>query len=289
MEKEKKVRIYKRLKNKFRLVVMNDDSFEVKFSMILSPLNVFTWGGIILILIVVIVASVIAFTPLREFIPGYADINTRRIAAYTALKTDSMAQAMKLKDQYLNNIKMIMRGESPQNPDSLGQGETTENINQIKYQVSKEDSQLRATIEKEDQYNLTFDNTASNTPDISNFHFFTPLQGLVSSEFDLKTNHFGVDIIAPKNEVIKATLDGTVIIANWTSETGHVIQIQHKNNLISVYKHNSVLLKKVGDNVKAGDGIAIIGESGELSTGPHLHFELWYNGKPINPQEFILF
>ena len=137
-------------------------------------------------------------------------------------------------------------------------------------------------------YNLAF-NDQLTAPDISNFFFFTPIKGMVTSSFDLKKGHFGTDITAPKNEVIKSVLDGTVIIASWTSETGHVIQVQHPNNLISVYKHNSVLLKEVGEQINAGEEIAIIGESGELSSGPHLHFELWFNGNPINPEEFIVF
>lgn len=285
----KKQKIYRRLKNKFRLVVMNDDTFEVKFSMILSPLNVFTWSGLIVILIVTLVSVFIAFTPVRELIPGYADVNTRRIASYAALKADSLIQELELKNQYIQNIRAIMLGQSPGDFDSTQAIRSPGNIQSISNAPSKEDSMLRSRIESEDQYNLNFaqkNNTGSN---ISSVFFFTPLNGIVSSSFSLKDKHFGVDVIAPENEMIKAALDGTVILASWTSETGHVIQIQHQNNLVTVYKHNSVLLKEVGEKVKAGEAIAIIGNSGELTSGPHLHFELWNNGTPLDPQSFMIF
>lgn len=268
---------------------MNDDSFEQRFSMILSPLNVFTWGGVILILLILLTTSIIAFSPLREFIPGYADVNTRRLASAAALRADSLTRELELKAKYLENIRNVMSGRNLVDSDSIIKtGITTDAVNSLPVQPSKEDSMLRAKIEKEDMYNLAFDEK-TKTPGISNFFFFTPLKGMISSKFDLKKDHFGIDVTAPKNEVIKATLEGTVVLSTWTSETGHVIQIQHSNNLISLYKHNSVLLKEAGDYVKAGEEIAIIGESGELSTGPHLHFELWYSGNPINPEDFIIF
>ena len=148
---------------------------------------------------------------------------------------------------------------------------------------------LRDEIESEEQYNLLATDEGDASKGIAAFFFFTPLKGLVTASFDPGKEHYGVDVAAAKNEAVKACLEGTVIIATWTSETGHVIQVQHGNNLVSVYKHNSVLLKKSGDRVNAGEAIAIIGESGELSSGPHLHFELWYEGKPVDPSEFMTF
>jgi murein DD-endopeptidase MepM/ murein hydrolase activator NlpD len=136
---------------------------------------------------------------------------------------------------------------------------------------------------------LTANETKTSKESITNFFFFSPLKGLVTNSFDMKEEHYGIDITAQENEAIKATLDGTVIMSAWTSETGYVIQIQHENNLVSVYKHNSALMKKVGQYVKAGEVVAIIGNSGELTSGTHLHFELWYNGNPIDPQEYMVF
>jgi murein DD-endopeptidase MepM/ murein hydrolase activator NlpD len=159
----------------------------------------------------------------------------------------------------------------------------------IDFSTSLEDSILRNQIEEEEQYNLAVVDNRPRALGLAGVHFFAPVRGIVSSPFDATKNHFGTDIVASPDEVVKATLDGTVIMASWTVETGYVIQVQHKDNLISVYKHNAELLKKTGNVVKAGDAIAIVGNSGELTTGPHLHFEIWYNGTPVNPEEYIVF
>ena len=147
---------------------------------------------------------------------------------------------------------------------------------------------MRVQIETEEKFNL-FSNTNQKNNQIYNVLFFKPIEGIVTETFDAEKNHFGVDIVSKENELIKSTLDGVVMFANWTAETGNVIAVLHENNLISIYKHNSVLLKKDGDKVGAGDPIAIIGNSGKWSSGPHLHFELWYKGKAINPEQYILF
>ncbi|MEM9023193.1 MAG: M23 family metallopeptidase, partial [Bacteroidota bacterium] len=163
------------------------------------------------------------------------------------------------------------------------------NYDTIQLRRSVEDSLLRDEIESLERFNLYETSGEGSSSDVNSFFFFTPLKGIVSAPFDARKGHHGVDVVAGENEAIKATLDGTVILATWTSETGHVIQVQHANNLVSIYKHNSVLLKKTNDKVKAGEAIAIIGESGENSTGPHLHFELWFNGQPIDPADYMVF
>ena len=172
--------------------------------------------------------------------------------------------------------------------------ESTANYDSITLVRSVEDSLLRVEIESQDQYNIAYYNeneelNKGKATSIANFNFFTPLKGIITNNFNTSEKHFAVDIVAKRNAAVKATLDGTVIFAAWTLETGHIIVIQHQQNLISVYKHNSSLLKQEGNFVKAGEPIAIIGESGELSTGPHLHFELWFNGKPINPRDYLTF
>lgn len=287
--KEKKVRIFHKLKSKYRLVIMNDETLEEKFSFLLSPLNLFTWGGAIIILFFFLGIIIIAFTPLREYIPGYADFETKKKALYAALKADSLEKELTKREAYLLNIKQIIEGKNP--GDSLQSSKKNPSVDysSVFLKKSTEDSVLRAQIESEDKYNLLFYEGKPASHGISSFFFFTPIRGLVSSSFNAGDEHYGVDIIAQKNEAIKAALDGTVILSSWTPETGNVIQLQHENNLISIYKHNSVLLKKTGEKVKAGEAIAIIGESGELSTGPHLHFELWYNGNPIDPQDYMIF
>jgi murein DD-endopeptidase MepM/ murein hydrolase activator NlpD len=154
---------------------------------------------------------------------------------------------------------------------------------------SSQDSMLRKEIESQDRYTLGVKDNSSFANNASGFLFFPPAKGTVTNRFDPVTKHYGIDIVANANEAVKSTLDGTVLIANFTSETGYVIGIQHSNNLLSFYKHNSSLLKKPGDFVKAGEVIAIIGNSGELSSGPHLHFELWYNGIALDPRKYISF
>ncbi|NTW32477.1 MAG: M23 family metallopeptidase [Bacteroidetes bacterium] len=289
--KKKKNSFLKKLKNKYRLVVMNDDTFEEKLSLRLSRLNVFIAIGIVIIVLIFTTTYIIAFTPLREYIPGYGSNESNRNVRELMLKADSMQEDLENKELYLYNIKNIIEGKDvveklPEKPES-----TSTKYNNLSFTKSKEDSMLRLEMEKQEQFNIAVDDNSEGATNnyISNFFFFTPLKGLVTNNFNPAEEHLGVDIVAAKNEAIKATLDGTVVFAGWTLKTGYTIVIQHANNLISVYKHNSVLLKNEGTFVKAGEVIAIIGESGELSTGQHLHFELWYDGKPVNPRDYMVF
>ena len=190
-------------------------------------------------------------------------------------------------------MQAILRGEDPHTEDLLAQDSSLIDSFAVDEAgnpaiKAKEDSLLRDYVEREDSYSLKATSASSSSSE-SRLYYFTPLKGTVTNTFNQAEAHFGVDIVAPKNEAIKAALDGTVIFADWTVETGYVIQLQHKNNITSIYKHNSVLLKEVGQRVKAGEAIAIIGNTGKLSSGPHLHFELWKEGKAIDPMQFINF
>ncbi|HKR03765.1 MAG TPA: M23 family metallopeptidase [Bacteroidia bacterium] len=283
----KRKKIYRKLRSKYRLVIMNDQTLEERTSLRLSPLNVFVFFGTVIISLVTFIIYIIAFTPLREYIPGYTDVNMRRKLVALTLKTDSLQQRLKASDFYFQNLRDIINGKAgnanPLQPDtSQARYDTIQHLNK-----SREDSLLRTEIESQDQYNLAVSSGAASP--ISSFYFFTPLKGTITADYEPKKKHFGVDIVSKPNEAIKSTLDGTVIISDWTSETGYVIGVQHSNNLFSFYKHNSALLKRAGDYVKAGEVIAIIGNSGEYTTGPHLHFELWYNGTAVNPVDYILF
>jgi murein DD-endopeptidase MepM/ murein hydrolase activator NlpD len=291
LENKKKNNFFQRLKNKYRLVIMNDDTLEEQFSFRLSRLNVFVVLGALIIFLIVLTTFLIAFTPLREYIPGYGSRETERNIRELMLKADSLEENLKNKDLYLYNIRNIIDGKEivdnlPEKPDS-----TKTSYNNLNFTKSKEDSLLRIEIEKQDKYNIAANDnsTGSSIASISNFFFFTPLKGIITNNFDQANGHYGVDIVAARNEAIKSTLSGTVIFAEWTLKTGYTIVVQHQDNLISAYKHNSALLKKEGDYVDAGEVIAIIGETGELSTGPHLHFELWYGGSPVNPRDYIVF
>ncbi|MBL4592669.1 MAG: M23 family metallopeptidase [Flavobacteriales bacterium] len=278
---------FQRLKNKYRLVIVDEDTFEEKISLRLSQLNVFVVVGISSLVLILLVILLIAFTPLKEFIPGYANVNVRRQGVENFLKSDSIEVVLAENNLYIDNIKHIIQGDLIEFDDESFI-DSTVNYKAIKNVPIEEDSVLRNMIETEEKYHLF--NKAGSTPgNISSFIFLQPLKGTVTNRFNIKKQHFGIDVVAPKNEAIKATLDGTVIFAEWTVETGYVIQMQHSDNIVSIYKHNSVLHKKVGDHVKAGEVIAIVGNSGELSTGPHLHFELWYNGIPINPEDYMMF
>ena len=277
----------KHLRHRYRLVVMNDDTFEENFSLRLTPLDLFILIGSITIVMPILVISLIAFTPIREYIPGYADVGMRRELITLTMRSDSLEQALIAQNLFDDNLTNVLQGniktDSTQNrPDK------SKAPNRSKMDASSKEATLKQTIESQDQYSLSFE-PESGKSGISNFFFFTPLKGIISASFKTSEHHYGVDIVGPENEAIKAVLDGTVILATWSSETGYTITVQHSNNLISVYKHNSVLLKKVGDYVKAGEPIAIIGNSGEQTTGPHLHFELWYNGNAINPQDYMVF
>ena len=289
MEEAGKKKLYKKLKNKYRLVILNDSTFEEKVSLRLSPLNLFTIIGSFALVLILSVALIIVFTPIREYIPGYTDVDPRGDVISLAFKSDSIERELELKQDYLDNLSLILSGKPIPTEETRGV-DTSRDYEEINFTLTAEDSLLRAYVESEDQFNISSATDAS--PDqfgIRNFTFFSPLSGTVTSEFDVEKKHFGVDIVAPGNEAIKSCLDGTVIFAEWTVETGFVIQVQHGNNLLSVYKHNAVLLKKTGEYVKAGEAIAIIGNSGELTTGPHLHFELWFNGDPIDPTVYMVF
>jgi len=284
---EDKPKKFQRLKHKYRLVILNDDTFEEKISLRLSQLNVFVVVGLSSLVLILLVIMLIAFTPLKEFIPGYANVNIRKKGVENFFKSDSIAVVLAENNLYIDNIKHIIQGE-PITFDDKAIVDSTVNYTSIKNEPVEEDSLLRNMIETEEKYNL-FNRLGSTPGNISSFIFLQPLKGAVTNRFNIKKQHFGIDVVAPKNEAIKATLDGTVIFAEWTVETGYVIQLQHSDNIVSIYKHNSVLHKKVGDHIKAGEVIAIVGNSGELSTGPHLHFELWYNGMPINPEDYMMF
>jgi murein DD-endopeptidase MepM/ murein hydrolase activator NlpD len=283
-----KKKIYRRLKNKYRLVMMNDQTFEERISFRLSPLNVFVFAGLVIIGLITFTIFIIAFTPLKEYIPGYADIHMKRQLIQMTHQADSLSASLRSRDMYLENLKSIMSGDVGE--DSITSvAHSTVRYDTISFnEISREDSLLRVQMESQDQFALTA-GESKNKSGIAAFYFFTPLKGTVTNEFDAKSKHYGIDIVAAANEVIKSTMDGTVLFSDWTSETGYTIALQHSNNMFSLYKHNSALLKSVGDYVKAGEVIAIIGNTGEFTTGPHLHFELWYHGNPVNPKDYMTF
>jgi murein DD-endopeptidase MepM/ murein hydrolase activator NlpD len=232
-------------------------------------------------------ALVIAFSPLREYIPGYTSTDIRRQMVTLNQLSDSLNTELINRERYLQNIKNIIEGRNidTSQVEVVPPNSTLEDIN---FEKTLEDSLLREQVEAEEKFNF-FGYTNVDNQSIEKLLFFLPVKGLITESFNIEDEHYGVDVVTKENELIKSTLNGVVVMSSWTSETGHVIAIQHENNLLSVYKHNSVLLKDQGERVEAGEAIAIIGNSGKWSSGPHLHFELWYNNNPVDPEQYILF
>jgi murein DD-endopeptidase MepM/ murein hydrolase activator NlpD len=278
----KKQKRVQRWRNKFRFVILNDDTFEEVLTLKLSPLNIFTFSVFAILFTIGITTIVIAFTPLRELVPGYASSRLRRESIDLALKADSLEASVRANEKYISGIQRILNGEIIDSVLTELQNESDSIAEVVISSPSAEDSAFRQWVEEENEFALD-----QNAPELDIPQLFAPVDGLLTSKFNQGNGHYAVDIAAPKNTPIKSCYEGTVVYSDWSSENGHTILIQHENNLISAYKHNSAILKSVGDFVRSGEAIAIIGNSGENSTGPHLHFELWFDGYAINPEEYI--
>lgn len=285
--KKDKRKIKQKLLHKYRLVILNEDTFEERLSFQLSKLYVIILTAISGLLLVSGTALLIAFTPIREFIPGYSSTALKNKATRLTMTVDSLTTVVNKNSAYFQSIRNVLIGKV----DSLGMDkvytlEESKKIDpeSVNLSASQQDSILREKVEQEDKYSL-LERATFNT----NFTLFPPVSGRISEAYNAEEKHFAVDIVTEKNEPVKATLDGTVIFAEWTVETGNVIIIEHNFGLISVYKHNDSLLKSQGDLVTAGEAIAVVGNTGEFSYGPHLHFELWVDGYPVNPSDYINF
>jgi len=278
--------IKKKLFTKNRLVILNEDSFEEIFSLKLTLMNVFVVATVGAILIITMTTFIIAFTPLREFIPGYASDQLKRDATELALKSDSLNSAVKKNEAYIASIKKVLMGElqiAKFNKDSIYAAKVeTSDIQESK--ISDADLKLREEVTREDKYNL-FEKAQSKVSVV----LFPPVKGSITEKFNTKNRHYAVDVALAKNTPIKTILNGTVIFADWTPSTGNVIIIRHNNGFISVYKHAASLTKSQGDVVRTGEVIALAGSTGQESTGVHLHFELWKDGYAIDPTQFIEF
>jgi murein DD-endopeptidase MepM/ murein hydrolase activator NlpD len=283
--KKKKGKLKQKLTDKYRLVVLNEDTFEERFSLKLSRLNVFVLGGLLSFLLILVTTFIITFTPVKEFIPGYSSTTLKIKATKLAFKADSIKRKLDIMHDFTKALQPILTGEiEPEIIDSVELASGKIVIKDSLLYATRADSVFREKIESQDRFPIQ-NNAATNVKIV----FFAPLTGTISQNFDAKSKHFAIDIVAKKNTPVKATADGTVIFSGWTTETGYVIILKHAYNYISVYKHNGNLLKQQGDFVKSGEAIASVGSSGELTTGPHLHFELWSGGYAVNPINFIDF
>lgn len=286
----------KKLNRRYVFVMSHDETMEpiVDFKVNLKNLFVITLG--LIMVLIAVTCVIIAFTPLREYIPGYTNTSLEREVYALYRRADSIEDELRRKDNYFTNLKLVIEGydfdrDSLNLFDIYAPPAGAFDIDTIEIKKSVQDSALRAEFEAANQFNNL--NLTSNLVKERHYqgvaNFFTPITGKIYLPYDPTNGHFGVDITPGENQVIKATLDGTVIYASWTLKDGYTIGIQHENNFFSTYKHNATLLKQEGDFVKAGEAIAILGKSGELTEEPHLHFELWHNGISLNPEEYINF
>ncbi len=282
--KKKKNRLKEKLTFKYRIVVLNEDTFEERFSFKLNRLNVFVFGGLFSFLLIGLTFLIIMLTPLKEYIQGYSSTELKKDATQLVYKVDSLNQALTINNLYIENIQKVLKGEIERvsfNKDSvLNQMK----IEKIDFSPSAVDSAFRQEVELEDRYSV-FEEAKKSTDIV----FSSPIKGEITQTYDSKEKHFAIDIAVDKNTPVKAVADGTVIFKGFTADTGYVILIEHNQGFISVYKHNASLYKEQGDLVKSGEVIASAGSTGSFSTGSHLHFELWNDGYPVNPLNYINF
>lgn len=284
--KKKKVKLKQKLTNKYRLVVLNEHTFEERFALKLSRLNVYIFGGLFSVILILATIVLIAFTPIRGYIPGYSSVKLKTDARKLTLASDSLLNRLAVLENYTKSIKSILTGEVTSDDiiDSIQELSKRTQVDQSTLNASKQDSIFREKIESRDRFPLS-DQLLNKVKIV----FFAPISGTISQSFNSENKHFAIDVVAKTGTPVKAVADGTVIFSEWTTETGYVIILKHTNNFISVYKHNGILLKQQGDQVQSGEAIASIGSSGELTTGPHLHFELWSDGYAVNPANYIDF
>ena len=283
--KNKRKAFWKNFKFKYKLTIINENTLEEIVGIHVSKLNGVSVLLSAVTVIFLIASLIIVFTPLRNYLPGYMNTEIREQVVTNALRADSLQWLLDRQRMYIMNIQDIISGnikvDSVYSIDSLTEARTEELMER-----TQAEEEFRKQYEETERYNLT---TIDNAQAVTGLIFFRPTRGMVSSEFDANQKHFGIDIAASPNESVLATLDGTVILATYTADTGYVIQVQHGQNLVSVYKHCGSLLKKVGDSVKAGEAIALVGNTGEKTTGPHLHFEVWNKGRALDPTKYIVF
>jgi len=293
MEKKKKKKKWiTKLKRRFKLAVINAETYKENWSVKINRIHLIIFFLVFIGTIVAITVVIIGYTPLNRYVHGYPSGTERELLVQNHEKISSLYEKMMQYEQWAGNINDILNGKIDL-PNMKGNSDVvpvdSSDYSDLDFSLSPEESDMRNKIEVEDRTRLSVEDEIGYADDISHILFFPPIKGLITKKFDAANSHYGTDVVAAQTNVISAVLDGTVIMDTWTLETGYVIQIQHENNLISVYKHNAELLKTTGTHVKAGEAIAIFGNTGEYSSGPHLHFELWHNGTPVDPEKFILF
>ena len=287
MKNEKQNKTFlKRIFNDYKVVVSSEDTFEEKLSFKANKINAFIIMLLYSIILIAFTISIVFFTQLREMVPGYSSSDLLNRAIYLTKKTDSLEQQIALNNKFYKSIEDVLSGNVDEfvARDELSIDSNLINPDIFTISPNLQDSILRQYVENEDKFNLT-----NNELVIENKMFFSPIKGEITQSFNFNENHFAIDIAADIGTPVKSVLDGKIIFSEWSLETGYVVVIDHGENIISVYKHNSKTLKEQNDFVQAGEVIAYSGNQGNLSSGPHLHFELWKNGTPIDPEPLLNF
>lgn len=284
-KKRHKKPFWSNIRFKYRLTVTNENTLTDVISLRVSKLNGLSVLVCVLAVLFLIASLIVVFTPLRNYLPGYMNSEVRTQIVQNALRLDSLQKLLHRQDLYIANIQDIFRGEV--------KADTVQSIDSLTYlrrdslmERTQREMDFRRRYEENEKYNLT---TIAAHPEVEGLNFYRPTRGVVMTTFNPNEQHFGIDIAATPDESVLATLDGTVILSAYTAETGYVIQIQHSQDLISIYKHCNALLKREGDTVKGGEAIALAGSTGMQATAPHLHFELWHKGQAVNPERYIVF
>jgi murein DD-endopeptidase MepM/ murein hydrolase activator NlpD len=285
MNKNTRKEFWEKMRFEYKLSFLNENTLEEVFSFRLSRLTSIIVLFLFAVFLIALTAFVIIQTPIRNYLPGYLDSDVREEMINNVLIADSLEAELVVQSQYLENIRAILRGDMK--ADEVPTIDSIRDARDINLDKSERTSEFVKSYEDEEKYNLNGLTMASNGSE--NFLFYKPVKGLVSSTFNLREKHYGVDIASTPNEPVLATMRGMVIFTGFDPNAGYVIQIQHPNGFVSVYKHNAKLLKSQGDEVSAGEVIALVGDTGKFSTGIHLHFELWLDGKPVDPSEYIIF
>ena len=287
MKNEKQNKTFlKRIFNDYKVVVSSEDTFEEKLSFKANKINAFIIVLLYSIILIAFTISIVFFTQLREMVPGYSSSDLLNRAIYLTKKTDSLEQQIALNNKFYKSIEDVLSGNVDEfiSRDELSTDSNLINPDIFTIPPNLQDSILRQYVDNEDKFNLT-----NNELVIENKMFFSPIKGEITQSFNFNENHFAIDIAADIGTPVKSVLDGKIIFSEWSLDTGYVVVIDHGENIISVYKHNSKILKEQNDFVQAGEVIAYSGNQGNLSSGPHLHFELWKNGTPIDPEPLLNF
>ncbi len=283
-KKKKTNNFFKKLTYHYRILIINDDTYEEKVSFRLNRLNVFVFTGIFAFFLIIITTLIIAFTPLKTYIPGYNNTpDFRKKAVRLQLKTDSLEKALLVNTYYLNQLRKVLNNEITMEEFEKTYQSNNINPDTLKLAPGKMDSMLRKEVAERERFKINRQNNKLT------YGFTAPVKGIIVNNFDAKRQHYAIDIALKKGTPVKSIAKGRVIFADWSPDTGNTIIVKHPDNVISIYKHNQKLLRHIGDIVQQGEVIALSGNTGEKTTGPHLHFELWINDIPVNPIDFINF